>query len=504
MCLYLPNWLIQRRLAGRPEGERALIVHAGPGRGKPQVVACSHAARKRGVLPGMSLAEAQSLWPAAAGRAVRFEEHDPQADRQGLLDLARWCQQQISPRVALDPGEAPDCLLLDATGCGEERFAEEAMAALAKHGVRAQAVIAGTIGTAWALAHFSLGDGLCAVPSGSEKNALRPLPIEALRLTASIVETLHELRVVRIGQLLALPRSQLPSRFGIEILRQIDRALGSVAEVLNFEPLVEPLVGSWEFESPAADGQVLNAAIEYLLDQLLTKVPTEQFGIQQLQCTLKPVDDPPVVIAIELLRPSARKRDLLELVALRIEQLRLGGEVGRVSVEAVSVRPLVLLQDELFGGGPAGAWRQEVNSLLERLGNRLGDKAVLLPVLQPEHQPEYACRYEPWLQAARSRPSPVVNDAMESALCRPAFLRAEPTLIGAMSLMLDGSPLQFEWHGGLYLVEQAWGPERIETGWWRGADVRRDYYLIETSRGERFWMFRNLLDESWYLHGIFA
>jgi hypothetical protein len=54
------------------------------------------------------------------------------------------------------------------------------------------------------------------------------------------------------------------------------------------------------------------------------------------------------------------------------------------------------------------------------------------------------------------------------------------------------------------IVERVWGPERIETGWWRGDDVRRDYYIVETDTGERFWVFRNLLNESWYLHGIFA
>ena len=34
------------------------------------------------------------------------------------------------------------------------------------------------------------------------------------------------------------------------------------------------------------------------------------------------------------------------------------------------------------------------------------------------------------------------------------------------------------------------GPERIECGWWDGEDVRRDYYLVETSHGQRAWAFR--------------
>ena len=51
-------------------------------------------------------------------------------------------------------------------------------------------------------------------------------------------------------------------------------------------------------------------------------------------------------------------------------------------------------------------------------------------------------------------------------------------------------------------VTRYWGPERIETGWWRGRSVRRDYYRVETDRGHWFWIFRQLDDGQWFLHGL--
>jgi len=49
------------------------------------------------------------------------------------------------------------------------------------------------------------------------------------------------------------------------------------------------------------------------------------------------------------------------------------------------------------------------------------------------------------------------------------------------------------------------GPERIESGWWDGAEVRRDYYRASNARGESFWIFREHRgDQGWYLHGVFA
>ena len=55
-----------------------------------------------------------------------------------------------------------------------------------------------------------------------------------------------------------------------------------------------------------------------------------------------------------------------------------------------------------------------------------------------------------------------------------------------------------------YRVIRFWGPERIETGWWRGRSIRRDYYRVETDRGTRFWLFRRLTDGHWFLHGEFT
>jgi len=49
------------------------------------------------------------------------------------------------------------------------------------------------------------------------------------------------------------------------------------------------------------------------------------------------------------------------------------------------------------------------------------------------------------------------------------------------------------------------GPERLESGWWDGDDARRDYYIIETSRGQRAWAFAPVGQQGpWMLHGWFA
>ncbi|MCA9168293.1 MAG: hypothetical protein KDB23_11515, partial [Planctomycetales bacterium] len=56
------------------------------------------------------------------------------------------------------------------------------------------------------------------------------------------------------------------------------------------------------------------------------------------------------------------------------------------------------------------------------------------------------------------------------------------------------------WHD----IVKVWGPERIETAWWRGACVRRDYYRVASEAGTRFWIFCDLAAGTWFLHGTFS
>jgi protein ImuB len=80
-----------------------------------------------------------------------------------------------------------------------------------------------------------------------------------------------------------------------------------------------------------------------------------------------------------------------------------------------------------------------------------------------------------------------------SEMPRPVWLLDEPLLLAAnlQQLCQEGS-----------IIEQ--GPERIESGWWDGKDVARDYYVARQARGARWWVFQQRGTQCWYLHGVFA
>jgi hypothetical protein len=259
---------------------------------------------------------------------------------------------------------------------------------------------------------------------------------------------------------------------------------------------------------------------------------------------------------------------LRDLLRLRLESVRLAGLVTSVHVEVIAIGPLELRQQDLFDGDENRDQPRRLAGLVDRLSNRLGRGAVVQVALLPDAQPEYTCVDVPLAGGAAAsvgngHRAPFVGNALRGVpgqqVCvatptrpterhrgrslqkartpkkrkknpahvsrygllsfapdeRPLVLLPQPARIDVLGIAPDGTPARFCWAGRRYSIAHAWGPERIETGWWRRTEgngeskprahafVRRDYYRVETTSGARFWIFRRLGDREWFLHGQF-
>ena len=269
---------------------------------------------------------------------------------------------------------------------------------------------------------------------------------------------------------------------------------------------------------------------------------------------------PPVVIDVGLFRPSVAVRHLVELVRLRMARTRLPAEIEGLAVEVVAAGPVVSRQRSLFGADEAPA-ESQVEQLLDRLSGRLGRGAVFEPRAVADAQPEHAwLAVPPCLQGGRPqiasrrgdwrrpedpgaasfaprgprRARDVWRDNHAVAQRRPLHLLPRPARLETARPEVGAAPAG-DGRGARAPVP-AWlrlpappagaadarrrqvvcvqGPERIETAWWRGPCVRRDYFLVECVADgidgaregsvERWWIFRRLRDGAWFLHGLFA
>ncbi|REJ66178.1 MAG: DNA polymerase Y family protein [Planctomycetota bacterium] len=559
VAIWLPRWPIQRLLRDEPELSGRAVVLYESFRGGRRVCAVSQRAAQRGVHIDMPVAEATSL----VERHERYvAAHDAAADRAMLEQLAGWCQR-FSPLVALDIAEekgaretaasGPQGLLLDVTGLpslfgGEGAFARQIVRDFSREGWYVRVALADTAGTAWAMAHY--GGGRTAVgrtvadrrshrgsklprevpqivPAGQSLAALAPLPVAALRLSEATVTRLASLGLITIGQVAELPRAALASRFDEELLRRLDEALGSREEATPAEHAAEPLVAACRFPAPTDRREVLEFAWQDLIDQLCRQLVQRGEGALRLECSLELEAGEPLLISLSTYRPVADARHLKDLLRLRWERQPLDQAAWRIEVSVPLTAPLERRQQTLFdattthSGGPGGEFtgqttQRAVATLIDRLSSRLGREAVLSARLTGDAVPEYASLtrplsgQRPLRTTARHRSSRQPQQpAKRPAGARPLWLVPRPLRVPVVATVVvaeherEGTPIRFRLRGTDHVVARCWGPERIETGWWRGAAVRRDYYRVETTTGLRFWLFRCLRQQAWFLHGMF-
>jgi protein ImuB len=123
-------------------------------------------------------------------------------------------------------------------------------------------------------------------------------------------------------------------------------------------------------------------------------------------------------------------------------------------------------------GDPA-EWQE----LLDQLEARLGPQALKSLQNRADHRPEQACG---GLECSTT--------ALPVPESRPIWLLAKPGTVSRSDLSV--------------ILPDA---ERIESGWWDGATVRRDYHIAIDRYGAKLWIYRELQNPTqWYLHGLFG
>ena len=463
------------------------------------VTAADELALKMGVYIGMPVAKAEALYSG-----LIIMDADPGADSLALETLAVWALRHYSPMVAAD---APDGLILDIQGCahlfeGEAGLIKDARRRLADMGISSTAALADTWGAAHALARFS-GRETCLIEPGKSGDALRHLPVEALRLPTEILPDLHLLGLDTIGELAAKPRPPLTKSFGQGLFRRIDQAHGRVGEPI--EPVEAPEVIRVEriFAEPISAPETLHKYTRRLTDRMCLRLEDAGQGVRRLDLHFIRTDNQVQTICVVTAKPVRDARRLTKLLVDKIETVDPGWGVDRMVMTAAFTEPLVMKQALTSFEAPA---RPDVEDLWDILANRHGSDSLYRIVSLPSDIPERAVK--------RVAPtSDAVGSKRNAEFRRPQRLYRRPQPIMALAVLPDHPPRSFTWGKSRYRVTRADGPERVQGEWWvsnREKGKVRDYFVLEVEGGERFWVFRTGDGQhadtgslKWYLHGKF-
>jgi protein ImuB len=489
-------------------------------------------AEKAGVRPGMTVAQARAL---IGDGELCVEPYDPVREMAALNALAVWAQR-FSPLVAVD---RPDGLLLDITGCerlfgGEAALRRQVVESISRLGIEVRVGVASTFGCAWAVARF--GDACFAetgfgdegvIVQGDERAALAALEIEALRLDRETVDSLGEVGIVRVGHLLALSRAELALRFGRDLLRRVDEALGSVEETITPVRASRPVAVRQVFDGPSTQLEAILLCVRELIGTLCDRLLRAESGAVRLELVVGRVDAAPVREIVALSRPSRDRAHLWTLLRPLVERINLGHGAETIELHALAAG----LPHEQLGpdSDSATADQENVGRFVDTVVGRCGRAAVLQAELVASHLPERAFRMVPVEQlrsvrdvrrplrseaaerprARRSRDAPDLHEppAVPRPTDRPLQLMHEPQPIHVIALAPEGPPAWVSWRGVRTTVVSCVGPERIVSEWWRVEEPgdalggTRDYYTIEDEQGRWLWIYRHRRSGAWYLHG---
>jgi len=471
-------------------------------------------------------------------RGLRVQAQDARAQQRALEQLAAWCGQFTS-LVSLAP---PQALLLEVRGSltlfgGLEALLARLRRGLAELGYSAQLAVAPTpLAASWLAAagceaHITTRAELAGV--------LAQLPLAAIDLAQAQRQLLKALGLRHVGDILRLPRDGLARRLGQELLQVLDRALGSIPDPRV--PYVAPPTFEAALVIPGAidNTEGLLFPLNRLIQELCGVLTARGAGVAALMLVLRHPKAAPTRIELGLVAATRDARHLTELFRERLARVALPEPVEEIILTAPRMRPLAQAERDFFdtkpavaqgkgkkeerhsfkpwipafagmtdnvtgrewhstlarhpreGGGPGRACHrahsarfQSNAELIDRLRARLGERAVqgIAPVA--DHRPELAWRYAEPGQAGA---------AVDSG-ARPLWLLPAPVTLESR----DGQP----WLGEALTLEGS--RERIESGWWDGRDIARDYFIARNRRGECFWIYRELATQSWWLHGVFG
>jgi protein ImuB len=484
LALHLP-WLPLEALA--PEDDAACCVIE-----QRSVLVATRAARAAGVEPGMSASTAASLAPQVAQR-VRDPEREAAFVRLLALAVSRF-----TPQVVLQP----DGVLLEVSASlrlfgGHRALLRELRATVRACGAHARL----------AAAPSATGAALLARMPGPPARALQPerlgrlldaLPLPAalavLQQPPRLAELLQAVGATRLADVRALPRAGLKKRGAAALLQALDRAYGETPDPQAwFEPPPQFALGL-ELAHRADDAAQLVFAGQRLVQALAGWLTARWLAASRLVLKLRHErgrrSAPDGTLLVELGAPS---RDAAQIGLLLRERLQ--RHVLPAPVYAIEL----VLDEAVSSAGSAGhllpdpaAQAQEFHALLDRLASRLGRERVRRLAVQDGHRPERAGVARPVADAL-----PSVGAAPAGATPRPAWLLPAPIKL----VERDGHPV----HGcPLALLSRA---ERIESGWFDGALVCRDYHVAEGSDHRLRWIFRVREpggEMAWYLHGLFG
>ncbi len=503
-CLLVPELPLAALLRTHPELEgTAFAVATAPG-ARAEILAASPHARRQGVRPFQTAAQARA---ACADLVIReVSEAASRAAREALLDVAL----STSPRAAPGPLHsgvyaAEATVFVDAEGCGTLFQSERGLAsALAERARRLGVPAVVAIASSRAVAHLAareLGRGepgeILVIQAGDEAEYVAPLSFDLLDLEDELADRLTRFGLRCLGDLARLPENEIATRLGSGAAAILDLAHGRKSDPRP------PLAMSTQFE----ESTELDVAVDrlepliFVLRGMVSRL-TSRLRCRQLAC-----GDLALELRLEGGQREARRvgvaaatldtRVLLRLVALSLEARPPCAPIEFVSLQTEGRAPRA---DQLDFFRPAGPAPRVFSQTVAELEALCGVGRVGAPALADDHRPDsYRLRK---LQNDKATAATPQND---KATCTAIpVVRALRPPVRAEVYAPHGSPERLRSAVANGDVLHCAGPWRTTGAWWSEEErFAFDHFDVATSDGHVLRLRRDLIRALWEIDAVY-
>jgi protein ImuB len=320
-----------------------------------------------------------------------------------------------------------------------------------------------------------VGQDRCVSTRSQLRSRLQTLPLSLLALPPAVLAALHSAGLQCIGQLLALPAAAIARRFGPQSCLYLRRLCATASDPRPAWRMPATYRARFEFGSEVHAASALLFPLRRLLLEFQGYLRGRDCAVLRFTLGFEHYRHGPSSVQIGMSAPARDAAQFLLLARERLQAMVLPAPVSALSLEALEFTPPAVAQADFFGSDAQRL--QLLQLLLDRLRARLGDEQVRGLQREADHRPERA-----WGFVAPQRSTP---SADMPAPARPCTLLLQPRRIEPPARLLSAA-------------------ERIESGWWDGADATRDYYVAGAEDGARLWVFQDLAEGAWYLQGLWS
>ena len=457
----------------------------------------------------------------AEARAVCADLHFRECDEDLYTNLQKELIQrlvQASPQVSgLDCG----IFLLDAGGLtylgGESKFCRQVEKIIHTVGFADTHIgIADTAFAAQVASKFKRGRQYIVQP-GKDREFLSALSLAHMPVSPQMQETLLQLGIKTIGQLLQIPPDELQERFGREGLLALDLAGAIDRTQVQMVQAEEVYESSADLSFPVDSFEQTQFILKSMLERVCAQLKENDLLAEELLISFFNDNDKFDERPLRLMRPFGNVKFLLEIIKLSLAANPLAREFTAVNIRVSRVRPENWQQNKMrivgstqqnlspvpstddnsrsapvlekISRGQTTSFVSESNSssqsepfmlLLQRFITRLGARAVVRSVFSDQHMPDMSARFLPLVEEADAVLPININfnltGSTSSVLACGLVLRKsqtpEPVLVEYQGKIPTAVTYQGRWHKIKELTE----PERLSGLWWENP-VRKSYYV---------------------------